>query len=452
MSATKNPVRYTHDLVTAPDEPSWTHHRDHLLRVPDANRWRGCMGIALVVTRPESGVCCLGRLFVPDRDVRWISLMDLPRGAFQLGVTRRVQWAAVYPTHIRYGMPTLGGKPEFAFDLRWGHAGDRPANSNLDRLRGVSTIAPQLIPVVDALNSAMTKSVLTGRAAWRSQRLGCFGKVVGRGPRPNHLPPPGPGTENENADTAIWMPRAYLAFADTYRDRLFAWATPRGGAGSRPFYPPDLRRRLCADAGRDMPVYAPAAGAFVGAKRASYHGLPVLNLAFKARNKLMVVRVTRQARIHVSPGVVVGEGDLVANDRSESMPSWWHRLPLAVRWNHVLPTTVGRKQVDAWVRLWFDRQHLTIQPGLVHAPADLAAVAAMGQSVDTELYWDLGPAMDHYHEVLDAFVFPPILMRAWWKFRGVLPGEVAFDFTPRHSQFVRRPDRVNYRTTPRRKI
>jgi hypothetical protein len=78
----------------------------------------------------------------------------------------------------------------------------------------------------------------------------------------------------------------------------------------------------------------------------------------------------------------------------------------------------------------------------MHVPADLAAAGAMGRAADAELYWDLGPAMGHYRDVLDAFIFPPILMRAWWRFRGVLPGEVAYDFTPCNPRFRRRPDRV----------
>src|SRR6516225_3194102 len=34
--------------------------------------------LALRVTHPYSGICQFGRLFVPDRDVYWVSLLERP--------------------------------------------------------------------------------------------------------------------------------------------------------------------------------------------------------------------------------------------------------------------------------------------------------------------------------------------------------------------------------------
>src|SRR6516164_7947667 len=85
-----------------------THHPGRQRLNSAAGRWRGCFGLALVVTHPSSGVCRFGRLIVPDRDVRWVTLLDLPYGASRLGSSRNMKWAAAYLTRTRYGMPLLG--------------------------------------------------------------------------------------------------------------------------------------------------------------------------------------------------------------------------------------------------------------------------------------------------------------------------------------------------------
>ena len=154
-----------------------------------------------------------------------------------------------------------------------------------------------------------------------------------------------------------------------------------------------------------------------------------MSLMFSTGSDRVVLRATRRARLRVTAGQTVREGELVAND-GPAPPPGWHHQPLPVRWQRILPEIVGRGQFDDWVRLWFERQLVRLCHGLVHAPADLAAAAALGRAVDAELHWDLGPAMEYYSEAAGAFVFPPFVLPAWRRFRGVLPGEVAFDFSP----------------------
>jgi hypothetical protein len=340
------------------------------------------VGLAVIVDHPTSGVTRFGRLFVPDRHVRWVGLI-----APAVGTGRRRESpgrVVLYKTRIRYGMPTIGGQPDLTYHIwRWPNAG------------ALKLGGPRWRPEVLGVIKAMAQETLSGA-----------------GTRPP--------TE--------WMPKAYLAFPDALRDHLYAWSTPRAIPGGRPYYPPALRRQACEDVGQSLAVHAPVSGTFAGAVPSTDRGGPVLSLVFRSGGQQTVVRVTRRARVHLAPGLAVREGDLVATDGPDLAASGWQRQSFTARWERLLPAAVGRDQFDAWLRTWFDRQLIDLRPGLVHAPADLAAAAAFGRAVDGELYWDLGPAMDYYRESIDAFVFPPFRLRTGRGWRGVLPGEVAFDF------------------------
>ena len=72
------------DHCDSPEQTVWKRHRSLLLRLPARDVWRGCLGLAMKVVHPSSGVSCHDRQFVPDAHVRWITLTDLPRGTFRL--------------------------------------------------------------------------------------------------------------------------------------------------------------------------------------------------------------------------------------------------------------------------------------------------------------------------------------------------------------------------------
>jgi hypothetical protein len=250
------------------------------------------------------------------------------------------------------------------------------------------------------------------------------------------------------------MPRAYLAFKHTHRDRIFGWSTGSGCAPGPWHYPDGLLRRLCEDVRRSSPVHSPVSGTFVCATHSIFEGLPTLDLVFEGvRRDRQAVRVTRGARIHVLPSQAVREGDLVASDAPGGVSEPGGGETSHRRWKRELATLLGPVRFALWARLWFERQFVTVRPGLVHVPSDLSAVAARGHALADGLHWDLTPAMGCYSEAADAFIFPTLRMRTWWGFAGVLPGEVAFDFTPADPRFIPRtapPTRPMGKTNDRR--
>ncbi len=437
--------------VPSPEDESWNKHRQLLLQLPRSRVWRGCMGLALVISDTSSGVPKLGRFLVPDRDVRWISLLDVPPGHFRLRRPREVHLASVHRTQIRFGMPTIGSRPAAAVDFRFKpfgrvRLGVRVVEHWPDVLDPLEQL--QLFRVLNALNWGMTSTAFGHRADWRARREHFFAAIGEEFNPETRILLFGEGRFDRVARPTAWMPRPFLAFKHVHRDRIFDWATRSGLADGLPHYSNSLKLRLCEDIGRLMPIQAPCSGRLVGAFRSVFHGLPALDLLFEdGRGERQVVKVTRNARILVLPSQVVQEGDLVASDGPEELPPGWNELGLYKRWR-LLRRHLQPRNVRSWVRLWYERQFVTVEPNLVHVPSELAALAAQGHAVAQGLYWDLAPAMEYYNETADAFVFPTLKMKTWSQFSGVLPGDVAYDFAPSDPRFV--PHSRHTRATPRR--
>ena len=306
------------DQLDSPEHHSWREHWRLLLHIPRARVWRGCLGLGLVTTDPFSGVPALDRLLVPDRDIRWVSLVDLPRGSFRLRRSREVHWATVHRTKVRFGMPALGGAAEAAYDFR-AMPFDRLRRGRFVVRHGLDVLnpskEPRLFRALNALNWAMTSTAFSYRAAWQEWRSHFFdatstaydlkARVLLFGEsRFDHVPAP-----------KDWMPRAYVAFKHSHREKLFDWSTGGSLERGRRHYPNGLKRRLCEDVTRSMPVYASRPGRFLGTMKSHFRGLPTLDLAFAADgNGRRTITVTRQARIRLLPSQVVRAGDVVATE------------------------------------------------------------------------------------------------------------------------------------------
>jgi hypothetical protein len=383
---------------------------------------------------PASGVRTKsGRFFVPKCEVRWVSLMDVPGYSFRIARPPEVHWAAVHRTKIRFGMPTIAGKPDLAFNIRTDPKYAIPASGYGDGQQ-----QPDLFRVFNALNWAMTSTAFAYREAWVGKRQdldAAIGKEFRASPRALLF---GENHHDSLVAPAVWMPRAYLAFNNRHWDRIFGWATKSWLANGRLHYPDAVKQQFCADLGKSMPVQVPFSGRFVGAFRTLFHGLPTFDLAFElGHSGRRVLRVCQHAKVLVRQSQAVKEGETIATE-GLVLPPIWNNLRLQEQWNVASPKLVRRGHFDAWVRLWFERQFLELEKGLVHVRSDLAATAACGHAVTDRTCWDLSPAMEYYDEALEAFVFPPIRIKKWWNLAGVLPGEIVYDFTPADSRFIPR--------------
>ncbi len=283
----------------------------------------------------------------------------------------------------------------------------------------------------------MTSAAFAFRASWQHRRSDFYAAlglnrqanrilIFGASKQYDMVPPP-----------SIWMPTPYLGFPAGLRDRFWDWVT-RGETGRRPHYRRLMRHCFCDDLAAGMPVPAPHSGRFEGSEVASNHGLPVAALRFTgvAPDQSMAVLVSRHANLHVRPGQLVKEGDVIANDRL-MIGNGWEYLDYS-RWRRELPRLLPWNRLEGFLRLWFRRQFIDLTPGFVHLPVRLALTAACRYAVRALLYWDVTAALPYFDEACEAFVFPTLRIRRWDDFSGKLPGEVLYDLTPTDPRFVPR--------------
>jgi hypothetical protein len=436
-----HPLSSEFDPVIAEECRSWEAHRRLLLAIPATQTWRGCVGLGLVVNDASNIVHEQGRVLIPDRDVRWVSVIDVPRGSFRIARPREVHWATVRRTGIRYGMPTLSGEPEASVDFR-----ARPrcrASRCLDFAgRGSALLTPvertRLFRVFNAVNWSMTAAAFSCRRPWRARRQQLPACHTVQVPRTGLSKLPAEPSAPSANHSQNWMPVAYLAFRPSDHESIFDWSLGKrlllcGHCDSNP-----LGQRVLDDLRQSMPVLAPCSGTFVGTLRSRRRVLPTLELQFQDRcGGRRTVTVTDRARLRVRPAQAVRDGELVANDWPEAVPRQRGRTSPPRQWDLLMRARIAaRDRFDHWLRLWFERQFVAACPNFVHVPAALAAPAALGHAVDEGLFWDLSPAMRYFDEATDAFVFPPLPIKSWWDFAGVLPGEVAYDLTPTDGRYV----------------
>src|ERR1019366_3654169 len=118
-------------------------------------------------------------------------------------------------------------------------------------------------------------------------------------------------------------------------------------------------------------------------------------------------------------------GDIIAEERWH-LPVNWHTKSLRQRWD-ALPEMLGGDRFLTHLQIWFERQMLRLRPGFVHLPANLCSLAAAGNAIDSELYWDVTPSLSYYRDDCEAFVLPTVQINHWDAFVGVLPGDIYYD-------------------------
>src|SRR5262245_995693 len=87
---------------------TWQEMRCQFAKVAVNNVGRGVVGLAALVDFSHAIESLCGT-FVPDSDVCWLSVVDVPRGHFDLRWPRSLVWCELHRTTIKFHMPTIGG-------------------------------------------------------------------------------------------------------------------------------------------------------------------------------------------------------------------------------------------------------------------------------------------------------------------------------------------------------
>lgn len=212
-------VRTTRELyerLDTPEHQTWKSDRDTRQRMPPSEAWRGCVGLAALLGDPDLYVECGTHRLVPNFNISWLALRDVPIGHF-LGSAvmnrRDVSLATMATAARRYGMPCIDftASSRDTWDLRFIPFGryrrkigpalwdDVEVEAAGDTLH--SADRPREFAVLNRLSAAMTRFAYCGvdhrgydvRPAWAARR------PAGMVPEPVARPPE-------------WFPRAYLGF------------------------------------------------------------------------------------------------------------------------------------------------------------------------------------------------------------------------------------------------
>lgn len=447
--------------AAAADRAAWETHAVVVGSAPPgaASGSRHAIGLALVMEQDDgTSFAAVGdRTLVPDRFVKWASIVDVPQG--YMHPDRAAHWATVRPTTVVHGMPTLaaGAEGDNARDFR---LVPRPRR-RVDPAPGVvytdarvapldPGVDPQLMRVFTAVEWAMTSAAAHQSNPWKPVRPAVY---AARGfdydpDAETYLF--GAAAYDGIAQPHTWMPRAYLGFEEEAADRLFD-ATVFPVAGSRVAHTPEgMRAAFVDDLGRMLAYRAPFDGRLEAAKRGEYLGVPTVTLTLtRRRGPAERVRFFQPTCFLRRPlRSEFKAGDVLAEDRPRggALPEEWYSMSVYGRWIKAL--ALFGDAFNHVLRAWYSRQAVRVRPGLVHYPSCLTSVPASWAAVDGELMWDVGPGLEYFRDDCDAMVFPTIALRAWDDLSGVLPGDVAYDLTPTDPRFV--PGRHRPGRTPPR--
>src|SRR5712691_4462215 len=101
---------FSSEMFDTPLHRQWRHDRLLRQRVPLYEAWRGCLGLAMLLERPDD-THAYGKLaLVPNQQLTWLALRDVPVGHFpgsSLLNRRDVNYVNAAQARLRYGVPVI---------------------------------------------------------------------------------------------------------------------------------------------------------------------------------------------------------------------------------------------------------------------------------------------------------------------------------------------------------
>lgn len=451
METIRAKAKLDYGSLRTPEHMQWKLHRELLKKISVNNvGYRGCLGIGLAVdaTSHDTWVEVQGNsvhLFIPDKSVSWLSLLDIPQGFFKNGAHREVHWATQRPTIVKYGIPVLarGSEGHNAWDFRaipYDTVRALLQDGSITEIGGGPDILspndkPQLFRAFNALELAMTSTAFCFRKTWKEKRKALF-DALGEEYNPlTNLLLFGEDHFSSIPSPSTWMPKAYIGFPRHLKYKLFAREThPLVSAAT--FYSDMLQAAFVRDLTHGLSFVAPFDGRVQHIEHEIYEGLPVLRFHLAGDlGETCVVRFSDNAKILCHKGIRFNPGQSIAKENVR-LPDSWNLESVRYKWNYWLPRIIETPRFTTYIRIWWERQMVELTPNSIHLPAEIASTAAFGNSTDSELYWDVGHSMPYFNESCDTFIFPTLQINHWDEFIGILPGDVAFDFTPNDFRYV----------------
>jgi hypothetical protein len=397
---------------------TWYRHRAAVTTVPERHRvCRGAAALAMVLAEPAGDWPQVGdRLLVPDADVQWASLIDVPSGFLEFdGELPPAHWAAVRPTMLRHGMPVIASaRGEVGWDLR------RQAPDGL---------SAQILGTMMAMECGLTQWATVYRPGWmKSKRV--YDEKLFECP----LAPKAPQQANKiPVYPRQWMPRPWLGFAeqDVASGSLYGQATEQHLVGATVMTVPEgMRAGFIDDFARGFPVTSPIAGQLVavqsGARITSFH------IRGKAPGEDCRLSTRSAAKVLRQTGTFVTAGMLLAQEEI-TVPRDWAEQTRDRQWQFVLSRLAGN--IATTLHDWFYRQGVRLSPGLVHFPSQYTSRVPYSGARRGEVYWAIDKDLPYYQDAVHAMIFPPLPVERWDDLRGFLPGDVAYDLMPQTARF-----------------
>lgn len=423
------------------EHENWTRHRNLLITVPHrAAMSRRCTGLGLAANSSGSDdwVTHIDETFIPDHDLLWFMVQDMPSNHWLSAMHRGVQLATVHRTAIQYGMPSLGSNPVALFDIRRrpsavaepvSRALPTPHNDVLDPAKH-----PQWLRIFNAINWSMTGRATKSDRDWIAARRE-YVTTHGVDSLEDLMPASAGLAARGPANPSLWFPLAYLGFPAALRDILWQRTTQMGLATMQ--VTNAFKDAFIRALSQNLPVKAPCDGEIVQVNlRATHEGVPCTILTFRpahtTKTQPILARTGFRLNAHVGATVVAGQ---VLGHCGPTLPKTWGQSSNNQRWYKLVPALFGVR-LDFQMRLWFNQQMLLLRPGYVHLPVALAAPAALGSADDSALFWEVSAGLDYFDATADAFIFPPVPAARWNAFRSALTDDIDLDLFPRDPRFV----------------
>jgi hypothetical protein len=449
MSVTTIQAPPTSDPFDSDLHAQWKRDRALRHRVPLGEAWRGCLGLAVLLDRPDDTVAHGDLALARNGDVTWLALRDVPVGRCPGSPVlnrRDVNYANATRAELRYGLPVIDfarGDLRGAVDFKF-----IPSAPHVRRLGPAPWDTQQFDPRPDALDAGRRRRefAILNRMSARMTEHAFFALDAGgrpaRRPWAAHRPPEGRTFRPE--PPRRWMPRPYLAFRAAQAAELFRHIA-RGhqgeSAADRPLrhYPVAFRDGFCAAVGRGLPLRAtgpevyrgtvarPGAAALRGDDCRDLRLVPhTLESGIDGRAR--TVFLPRHAAILAAVNEALEAGATWARVLPDPAPDRWRRRGRVERWATLHEACGGTDLARHLQRVWLADQFLRVadDPAAVLAPAELVATAAT-EVRPTALWWDTAPALPFYDWESRAAVFPPLRVWRWNRLTFCLPADVAMD-------------------------